>query len=277
MAALATFAVGLSVLQALAPRQGLTDPGPVVLNFVLSLALTAATVRAVFGRRHRVFWLGFTVAGWLCVALALTYLQETRSYLLRHGPPLVRARDVHRNATVWARHRRVAPPPRPPEWYLLASLTAELGLGLALGTLAALAVGLFTVSVGHIARQASRLAQRQNLSGSALHQPRPTIPPERPVSSIGTANRRKAQTSTLLAVANYQTSQPEQHVKLHYPLGGLWCQIGYTLSDRRDELLKPRFFQGLRDSLTRRPYLAREQNGPLSEPKRTFTPVRCSK
>jgi hypothetical protein len=178
MAAIATLAVGLSVLQALRPRQDMTDPGLDALNLVLSLALTAATDRALFGRRHRAFWLGFTAAGWLCVALALTYLQETRNYLLRYGPPLVRAREDSQRAFAWAMHRRVSPPPRPPEWYLLLSLIAELGLGLAMGTLAASAGGLFTVSVVFIARQASRLAQRLDLPGSASHWPRPEVPPE---------------------------------------------------------------------------------------------------
>jgi hypothetical protein len=176
MTAIATLAVGLSVLQALSTRQGRTDPGLAALIFLLTLVLTAAADRALFGRRNRAFWLGFAVAAWLCVALGLSYLQETRRYLLRYGPPLVRARDDYRIATAWAMHRRVTLPPRPPEWYLLVSLITEVGLAVAVGTLAAFAGGLFSVSVMLIARQASRQAQRLNLPDPVLHWPRPSDP-----------------------------------------------------------------------------------------------------
>jgi hypothetical protein len=178
MAAIATLAVGLSVFQVLRPRQGMTGPGLVTLSLVLTLVLTAAADRAFFGRRHRAFWLGLTVAGWLSVVWALTYHQEARRYLLRYGPSIVRAREVHRNATIWALHRRAPPPPRPPEWYLLVSLITEWGLGLVLGTLAAVAGGLFAVSVMLFAQLASRLARRQNLPDPTLHWPRPIVPPE---------------------------------------------------------------------------------------------------
>jgi hypothetical protein len=176
MTAIATLAVGLSVLQALGPRQGRTDPGLATLILVLTLVLTAAADRALFGWRHRAFWFGFTVAGWVCAALALTYLQETRRYLLRYGPPLVRAREVYRAAIAWAMQRRVPRPPRPPEWYPLASLITEVGLALAMGILAACAGGLFAVSVVLIARQASRQAQRLNLPDPVLHWPRCSDP-----------------------------------------------------------------------------------------------------
>jgi hypothetical protein len=179
MAAIATLAVSLSVLQVLRPRRGMTGPGLITLILVLTLVLTAAADRALFGRRYRAFWLGFTAAGWLSAAWVLTYHQEASRYLLRYGPPLVRARDDHRIATTWALHRRVPPPPREPEWYLRASLIAEWGLGLAMGTLAAMAGGLFAVSVVLIARQASRLAQRLNLPDPVLHGPLPVVPPER--------------------------------------------------------------------------------------------------
>jgi hypothetical protein len=176
MTAIATLAVGLSVLQALGPRRGGVDLGLGILILALTLVLTAAADRVWFGRRYRAFWLGFTAAGWLCAALTLTYLQETRRYLLRYGPPLVRERDVYRAATVWAMQRRAPLPPRPPEWYLLASLLTEVGLALGMGTLAAFAGGLFAVSMVFIARQASRQARRLSLPDPVLHRPRPSDP-----------------------------------------------------------------------------------------------------
>ena len=178
MAAIATLAVSLSELQALRPRQRLAGLDRIALTLLLSLVLTATADRALFGRRHRGFWLGFTVAGWLCAAWAFTHLQETRSYLLRYGPPIVRARNNSLIAVHWALLRRVPPPPPPPEWYLLMSMVTELGLGLALGILAASAGGLFAVSLMLLVRQTSRLAQRLKLPNPTLHWPRPAVPPE---------------------------------------------------------------------------------------------------
>ena len=91
MADIAILAVGMTALPALCSRRN--DSGVGILATVLALILTAATDRALFGKRHRAFWLGFTAAGWLCAAMALAHLQETRRYLLEHGPPLVRARE----------------------------------------------------------------------------------------------------------------------------------------------------------------------------------------
>ena len=92
------------------------DPGVGVLGWVLALVLTFVTDRALFGRRHRSFWLGFTAAWWLCAAMALSHLQETRRYLLEYGPLVVRARQdfqrqhaVARSAELrglpWLRHQ----------------------------------------------------------------------------------------------------------------------------------------------------------------------------
>ena len=64
-----------------------------VLGMLLAPILTVVTDRALFGRSHRAFWVGFTVAGWMCAALALSYRQEMRRHLLSYGPPIVRVRE----------------------------------------------------------------------------------------------------------------------------------------------------------------------------------------
>jgi hypothetical protein len=56
-----------------------------VLGMLLALILTVVTDLALFDRRHRAFWVGFTVAGWVCAALALSYREEMRSHLLSYG------------------------------------------------------------------------------------------------------------------------------------------------------------------------------------------------
>src|SRR5262249_12812499 len=158
----------LSHRVALLSHRDRDDPLVSVLALVLTLILTVAADRALFGRRHRAFWLGFTATGWLCAAAALTFLQDTRRYLLRSGPPLVRAREDYQRQLVWAMMGRTRSPQRPSEWYLLASLIAETGLGLALGVLAASAGGLFASTVPLLARQTARLAERLNLPDPVL-------------------------------------------------------------------------------------------------------------
>jgi hypothetical protein len=161
MADIAILAVGLSAFAALGSRR---DSGARVLGMVFALVLTVVTDRAFFGRRHRPFWLGFTVAGWLCAAMALTHLQETRVPLLKYGPPIVRARHDYVMQLIAARRAQMqglnVVPPRVSEWYLLCSLFAELSLGLLLGGLFASAAGLLTAAVAFIARQENHLAKR---------------------------------------------------------------------------------------------------------------------
>jgi hypothetical protein len=61
-------------------------------------------------------------------------------------------------------HRAGAPPPtRASEWYLLASLFAELGFGLALGVVASSAGGLVGGGVALIERHAASGARRLGL------------------------------------------------------------------------------------------------------------------
>jgi hypothetical protein len=177
MTGIATFAIGLAALLALRPRQDMTDPGMFALLMVLALVLTAGVNLVLFGRRRRDFWLGFTLAGWLGVAMALTYYQETRSYILKYGPPLVRARDVLRQQHAAAAQAQLVGvnlvTSRVSEWYLLLSLIAETGLTLALGMLVASAGGLFAATVAFVARWAARLAQQSNLPHAALQRTRP--------------------------------------------------------------------------------------------------------
>jgi MFS family permease len=162
MADIAILAVGLTALPALCSWRN--DVGVGVLEMFLALILTLVTDRALFGRRHRAFWLGFTAAGWLCAALALAHLQETRRYLLEHGPPLVRAREDFQRQHIAVHMAELQGiklvPPQLSEWYLLCSLFAELGLGLVLGSLVASAGGLFAAAVALVASQAGRLAHR---------------------------------------------------------------------------------------------------------------------
>jgi hypothetical protein len=169
MSDIALLAVGLAVAQALAPRRDAIDAG--VAAFVL--VLTATADRALFGGRHRPFWLGFTAAGWLVVAAALTYHQETRGFVLRHGPPVVRAReDLQRQHAALAHAQALglspAPPLRVSEWYLLGSFLAEMGLRLAAGVLAASVGGLFASAVAALARWAGRQARRMNVPDPSL-------------------------------------------------------------------------------------------------------------
>jgi hypothetical protein len=172
MADIAILAVGLTALPALCSRPN--DSGVGVLGTVLALILTLVTDRALFGRRHRAFRLGFTAAGWLCAALAMSHLQETRRYLLRYGPPIVRAREDFQRQHIAVYVARLQGielvPPQVSEWNLLCSLFTELGLGLILGGLVASVGGLFAAAVAWIARQADHLVhQSRNVAvhGSA--------------------------------------------------------------------------------------------------------------
>jgi hypothetical protein len=172
MADIAILAVGLTALPALCSRPN--DSGVGVLGTVLALILTLVTDRALFGRRHWAFWLGFTAAAWLCAAVALSHLEETRRYLLKYGPPIVRAREDFQRKHIEAHLARLQgvelATPEVSEWYLLCSLFTELGLGLVLGALVASLVGLFAAAVAWIARLVDHLAhQSRNVAahGSA--------------------------------------------------------------------------------------------------------------
>ena len=156
MVGIALLAVGLATLLPLRPRPLFDDPGVTALAATLALVLTAGAGRALFGRRHRAFWLGFTVAGWLCAAGALIQLREVRGVLLRHGPPIVRAREDHIRARVAALRMQSAgvavAMPEVPEADLFVSMLVETGLGLGLGSLVAGAGGLYAAAVALIAR-----------------------------------------------------------------------------------------------------------------------------
>jgi hypothetical protein len=164
MTDIALLAVGITALLALRSRPGIDDPGVGVLGMFLALILTVAADRALFGQRHRTFWLGFTVAGWLCAVLAMSYLQQTRGYILKYGPPLVRARDEHRRQLIAVMQANaqgidLATPPVS-EWFLLASLVVETVLGIVGGAIAALASGLIAAAIALLARQASLAVDR---------------------------------------------------------------------------------------------------------------------
>ena len=74
-----------------------------------------------------------------------------RSYILKNGPPIVRAREDFLRQHVAIHVVRLQgislPDPQVSEWYLLCSLLVELSLGLILGALIASAVGFFLAAV----------------------------------------------------------------------------------------------------------------------------------
>jgi hypothetical protein len=166
MVAIAILAVGMAGLLALRPRHVADDAGVAVLAVVLAVILTILTVAAELAmgpQGYRAFWLGFTITGWLCAVTALIYLQDTRRSLLRYGPPLAREREKYQRQFMLATIRGAPPPTRASEWYLLASLFAELGFGLALGAVASSAGGLVTAGMALIGRHAARGARRLGL------------------------------------------------------------------------------------------------------------------
>jgi hypothetical protein len=202
MFGIAILAASLASLLALRPDVVLYDAGVSLVVLSLASILTVGADRALFGRRRRAFWLGFTATGWLCAAVAVAHLQETRGFLLEHGPPLVRARVAYREAIVAAAQARLsgravattpAPgvpgggsvlvrleagevevvPPPVSEWYLFASGVAEWSLGLALGLLVASFGGFLGACVASAARRVVPLAQRLNLPYPALQWTRP--------------------------------------------------------------------------------------------------------
>jgi hypothetical protein len=82
-----------------------------------------------------------------------------RSYVLKYGPPIVRAREDfvrQRVAIHVAQLQGISlPDPQVSEWYLLGSLLAELSRGLILGGLVASVVGFSLAAVAFRARRAS--------------------------------------------------------------------------------------------------------------------------
>jgi hypothetical protein len=66
MADIAFLAVGMTTLLALRSSTDMQDAGLGVLGMFLALILTLVTDRAFFGRKHRAFWVGFAVSGWIC-------------------------------------------------------------------------------------------------------------------------------------------------------------------------------------------------------------------
>ena len=135
----AALAVGLATLLPLRPHMVRDDPGVAALAAVMALVLAAGADRAAFGRGHRSFWIGFTAAGWLCAATSLVQLRAVRDVILKHGPPIVRAREAFILERIAAQRAQLLgvemAMPEVSEWRLLMSLAAESGLGLALGVL----------------------------------------------------------------------------------------------------------------------------------------------
>jgi hypothetical protein len=170
MANIAILAVGMSTLLAVRASQDMQYTSVGVLGMLLALILTAVTDRALFGRRHRAFWVGFTVAGWMSAAMALSYRQEMRSYILKYGPPIVRAREdfVRQHVAIHVAQLQgiSLPDPQVSEWYLLGSLLVELSLGLILGGLIASAVGFFLAAVAIRARRASDVVDPSRRAGA---------------------------------------------------------------------------------------------------------------
>jgi hypothetical protein len=167
MAGIASLSARLASLLALRPHGVIDDPGVGMLSLSVALILTTGANRAWFGRKPRLFWIGFTATGWLCATATLINLHDARGFILKCGPPVVRAGQVFVQQRVAAE----APELRGvylgtsevSERYLPGSLLTETGLGLALGGLAAASGGLLTVSLAVIARRSRLLAR-----GSAL-------------------------------------------------------------------------------------------------------------
>jgi hypothetical protein len=150
MADIAFLAVGMTTMLAFRASKDMQDTGVGVLGVFLALILTLVTDRAFFGRKHRAFWVGFAVAGWICSVITLSYRQEARHYLLKYGPPIVRAREdfVRQHVAVYRAQLQgiTLADPQFSEWYLLSSLLSEVGLGLVLGGSIASVVGLFAAA-----------------------------------------------------------------------------------------------------------------------------------
>jgi hypothetical protein len=186
MADIAALAVGFAVVLALRPSPLLGDPLIGILCFLIAIVLTAATDRAFFARRRRVFWRGFAATAWLCAGLSMTYFNEARRYLLQYGPPLVRERNVLRNQIMMVREAQmrgisVPPPPRVSEWHLLASALTETGIGLALGILVAALGGLGVVAVARFASRVGSTGERLGMPNPSLDRgPTPTAAPGSP-------------------------------------------------------------------------------------------------
>ena len=165
MAGIAILSVSLAALLALRPHEVINDPGVGVLTLLLTVILTIGGDRALFGRKSRAFWIGFTATGWLCAAATLIHLHEVRGFILKNGPPVVRARQVFIQQHIAAREAELRgvylATPHVSEWSLIGSLLTETGLGFALGVLAASSGGLLGVSVVVIARRARLLARER--------------------------------------------------------------------------------------------------------------------
>jgi hypothetical protein len=174
MAGIGILSVSLAALLSLRPHRVIDDPGIGVLALLLALILTIGADRALFGRKSRAFWIGFMATGWLCAAVTLTNLHEARGFILKYGPPVVRARQDFVQQHVAAREAELRgvylATPQVSEWYLLGSLLTETSLGLALGVLAAASGGLFAVSIGVIGRRARLLARGSALPDDTIHQ-----------------------------------------------------------------------------------------------------------
>ncbi len=172
MTDIAIFATSLAVLHASRPQQVIGDPGVGVLTLPVALILTAGADRAFFGSKSRAFWLGFTATGLLCAVVALVNLHETRKYILRYGPSLVRAREVFIQQHVAAREAElrgiILTPPQVSKWYLLGSLLTETGLGLALGVLVSTGGGVLAAFVAHFARRARLMARGLDQTNGGL-------------------------------------------------------------------------------------------------------------
>jgi hypothetical protein len=186
MAGIAIFSVSLASLLALRPNRVIDDPGVGVLTLLLALILTIGADRALFGRKSRAFWIGFTATGWLCAAVTLINLHEARGFVLKYGPPVVRARQIFVQQHIAAREAEMRgvylATPQVSEWYLLGSLLTETGLGLALGVLAASSGGLLAVSMALIGRRARLLARGSAPPNDTIQRievaPDPNAPPE---------------------------------------------------------------------------------------------------
>ena len=190
MVDIAILAIGLNAAITFAPPRGPID----LAVPALALALTVGADRVVFGRGRRVFWLGFTVTGWLVIAAAWTFEREIQDFIRGRAPSLIRVRDEYvtqRSVPLHPIMRRMdaaehaaGPEARDALWseyqerydevmrqpeirrlraYASWSVAAELAARLALGLLAATAGGLFAVSVRLIARRGHWLAERLGL------------------------------------------------------------------------------------------------------------------
>ncbi len=159
MTLVALMALGMAAIQAMLSRYGSVGPA----SLALASAVTIGAERALFGRRHRGFWLGFTATGWALIGSLSAWFIAVRYPILKHGPAILNAREQlkrYRMAVAMSESRGVPVADLgsgPNELYLLASALSEVGVFLFLVTVLASLGGLLVAAILFIAKRVARL------------------------------------------------------------------------------------------------------------------------